>query len=963
MLSSNEVHKILVSIGCRIEEGKKEPSYAYEHHLGENKYLYVKRKKAHDVKASPLVVSPGSKNLRHLIDNVDGVIADWSKPTKSTSYRRFPKFNGNESPYGYALNVRDQEAIERLLEILGAEINDERNVGEVKMSEYLLTWNPKHFNAGGDGSASGQLDYKVGQEVQWSCHSKKPQVGDTVYLIRLGTEPRGIIAKGRVTKENYVDSDWKDSEKQKAYIQFQVEDIRHSCQEGLLPMLLLKSAMPEQQWSPQVSGIQVKSENEKLLAELWEAGKNSHALTLFLSWDRQHHFNPDGWYKDYQDTCDLVKQIKEGKAVSEEDVHKLWYEKVNGIASVGQGFMYQRELSENTHYLKGLTEEIIKSPSKATYDSIIQNWRTDGKFDRVLWTVIHRLFGAASPEKYTSIAGREYLGTVIDCLKKHFQISIEPTGNWVADNHKLLEAVEAMIPDGWDVHTRNIHLWNLYEWATQSSNKAVDEDQVKEEGEVYSMDKEPTSTEEPKNVIFFGPPGTGKTYNLQQLQAEYTSQPEGVDASLWLQEKIAPLNWMQVLVLSLLSLGNKAKVADIVASKYFQTKAKVNNRDGNLSQTAWSYLQKFTVPESTTVNYKGRGEPAVFDKTSDSVWQLLDDKLELVDELVALHKELEKGPPPGSIVKRYSTTTFHQSYGYEEFIEGLKATTDEEGNVHYSVELGEFLKLCRRAEQDPDSRYAMFIDEINRGNISKIFGELISLVETDKRAQGANPMSVNLAYSGKPFSVPSNVDIIGAMNTADRSIALMDTALRRRFEFIEMMPEPRLFESDGLIDIGNDQQIDLGELLQTLNDRIEALYDREHTLGHAFFFSAYNAAKTGDHDKALANLTKAFVGKIVPLLQEYFHDDWSKICLVLGDNQKLGSDGKELEVLQFVRRNKIEYQDLFGNQYEPDGYTSDEYRYSLAGQNDAVWTNGESYLAIYKPQWSEKLAAQVKDES
>lgn len=245
MLSSNEVHKILVSIGCRIEEGKKEPSYAYEHYLGENKYLYVKRKKDHDVKASPLVVSPDCKNLRHLIDKVDGVNADWSKPTKSTSYRRFPKFNDNESPYGYALNVRDQEAIERLLEILGAEINDERNVGEVKMSEYLLTWNPKHFNAGGDGSASGQLDYKVGQVVQWSCHSKKPQIGDTVYLIRLGTEPRGIIAKGRVTKENYADSDWKDSEKQKAYIEFQVEDIRHSCEEGLLPMLLLKSAMSD----------------------------------------------------------------------------------------------------------------------------------------------------------------------------------------------------------------------------------------------------------------------------------------------------------------------------------------------------------------------------------------------------------------------------------------------------------------------------------------------------------------------------------------------------------------------------------------------------------------------------------------------------------------------------------------------------------------------------------------------
>ncbi|MCX2534837.1 hypothetical protein OQ486_15400, partial [Plesiomonas shigelloides] len=251
----------------------------------------------------------------------------------------------------------------------------------------------------------------------------------------------------------------------------------------------------------------------------------------------------------------------------------------------------------------------------------------------------------------------------------------------------------------------------------------------------------------PRNQIFYGPPGTGKTYTLQQLQATYTSTPAHPDKLLWLQDKIAPLNWMQVLVLSLLSLGKQAKVADIVNSQYFQTKAKINKREGNLSQTAWSYLQKFTVPESATVNYKGRSEPAVFDKTADSVWVLLEDKLELVDDLVQLHAELERGPQAGAQVKRYSTITFHQSYGYEEFIEGLKASTDDEGNVHYSVEAGAFLTLCRRAEQDPEHQYAIFIDEINRGNISKIFGELISLIEIDKRAHGEHPMAINLAYS------------------------------------------------------------------------------------------------------------------------------------------------------------------------------------------------------------------------
>ncbi|MGL5584393.1 MAG: AAA family ATPase [Plesiomonas sp.] len=446
----------------------------------------------------------------------------------------------------------------------------------------------------------------------------------------------------------------------------------------------------------------------------------------------------------------------------------------------------------------------------------------------------------------------------------------------------------------------------------------------------------------PRNQIFYGPPGTGKTYKLQQLQAAYTSTQAHPDKLLWLQDKIAPLNWMQVLVLSLLSLGKQAKVADIVNSQYFQTKAKINKREGNLSQTAWSYLQKFTVPESATVNYKGRSEPAVFDKTADSVWVLQEDKLELVDDLVQLHAELERGPQAGAQVKRYSTITFHQSYGYEEFIEGLKASTDDEGNVHYSVEAGAFLTLCRRAEQDPEHQYAIFIDEINRGNISKIFGELISLIEIDKRAQGEHPMAIHLAYSKQPFSVPSNVDIIGTMNTADRSLALMDTALRRRFDFIELMPNPALLTEVSGIELGADVVISLSQLLTTLNARIEALYDREHTLGHAFFFPAYTAARNGEHAQAFSALKLAFQTKILPLLQEYFYDDWSKIRLVLGDNQKCNE-------LQFIHQRNVDYKALFGSHYEADSFASAQ-QYVLVGEADPVWDNNLAYLAVYAPE-------------
>ncbi|GJA31070.1 McrB family protein [Aeromonas caviae] len=828
------------------------------------------------------------------------------------------------------------------------------------MSDYLLTWNPDQFSTGGDGSTAGLLDYREGDEIRWSCRSKQPQFGDTVYLIRLGKEPRGIIAKGVVTQAPFSDSDWKDANLERSYIKFQLQELRQSCQAGLLPMLLLKASLPGQTWSSQTSGIAIKPDVTAALANLWNAGKNNHSLVQFMRWTKEHDFN-QRWYEDYQATCQLAEEIRRGKPVTDSDINKLWRDKSNGIASAGQGLMYNKEFNSNVEFLRQLTVEIIKSPTLETYRQVFQRWKSDGTFERYLKVVINRVFGAASPQNYTSIADGSCLKPLYQGLQSQFQIDIKPNDDWLEDNQTLLAAVNPIIPSEWDLYTRNILLWNLYEWLVEpvkddghdQSHQA--DNQINEEDAEYMTSADPVHTQ-PKNVIYYGPPGTGKTYRLQQLQAEYTHRPAVMDESLWLRDKLAPLNWMQVLVLSLLSLGKRAKVAEIMSSKFFQTKASINGRTDNLAQTAWSYLQKFTIAESATVNYKGRSEPGVFDKSSDAVWQLLDDRLELVDDLVQLHAELTHGPQSADEIKRYATTTFHQSYGYEEFIEGLRAATDDEGNINYSVEPGEFLKLCRRAEQDPSHQYAMFIDEINRGNISKIFGELISLVEIDKRAGSQHPMTIQLAYSGKPFSVPSNVDIIGTMNTADRSLALMDTALRRRFDFIEMMPDSTLFVGHDVIDIGSGNTLNLGKLLDRLNQRIEVLYDREHTLGHAFFYPAYQAVKNGDHAGALLALKEAFQTKVIPLLQEYFYEDWQKIRLVLGDNQKRDASGKEVAGLQFVQQQPIDFKMLFGNDYEPDQFGVNQHRYELADHKHSVWDEGMAYLAIYTPDVAQRYA-------
>ena len=184
-----------------------------------------------------------------------------------------------------------------------------------------------------------------------------------------------------------------------------------------------------------------------------------------------------------------------------------------------------------------------------------------------------------------------------------------------------------------------------------------------------------------------------------------------------------------------------------------------------------------------------------------------------------------------------------------------------------------------QVEQETEP-YVFIIDEINRGNISKIFGELITLIEDTKRAGASEAMEAILPYSGEAFSVPNNVYILGTMNTADRSIALMDTALRRRFEFKEMMPNSEVLESLGVGTIAIDgEELNVAAMLDVINQRIEYLFDREHTIGHAFF------TKLAD-DPSLDTLAGIFEKNVIPLLQEYFYEDYEKIQLILGDNVK-----------------------------------------------------------------------------
>ncbi|EIT5421877.1 AAA family ATPase [Campylobacter coli] len=448
--------------------------------------------------------------------------------------------------------------------------------------------------------------------------------------------------------------------------------------------------------------------------------------------------------------------------------------------------------------------------------------------------------------------------------------------------------------------------------------------------------------------------------------------------------------------------------------------------------------------------------------TIDKALEILGENLESRDEKKAKFDEYVKN---GQIV----FTTFHQSYGYEEFVEGIKPHIDSEENskeIKYEIKDGIFKELCEKALENRDSiknfnfyidklkekvkiddnnpekyfelpntkysiqyrngktfrikfddmsknhkdypvsidnieklyktsnideiynsayvrailnylklqgledykekdekvnlPYIIIIDEINRGNVSKIFGELITLIEASKRIGEKEELKVTLPYSGEKFGVPKNVYIIGTMNTADRSITSLDTALRRRFEFVEMMPNSDLLNNVFICKdvenpnkdedyLGDDAKTEgyaeiLQNILISINKRIEFLLDREKTIGHAFFmseavkFNKNNWIKPDEYEEdwyvlSISKLKKVFQNKIIPLLQEYFYNDYALISAVLNDNGMIEKCEKDDKYLQKIKN--------------LDNVDSEKIIYNIASFDNKIWNDIKTYQAIY----------------
>jgi len=377
-----------------------------------------------------------------------------------------------------------------------------------------------------------------------------------------------------------------------------------------------------------------------------------------------------------------------------------------------------------------------------------------------------------------------------------------------------------------------------------------------------------------RNIILYGSPGTGKTYSVQKFANLFLQKQLKLSISLNPQI-LQPLKWHEIIALTMyLRIDQQYfTVTELVEynliQEYFKEYWKYWGVAKNqMSSEIWTTLKNHTCPNVGTDKHNNEPVPYLFKENLQEQWFLTKEGKEYIK--VNLGEVIDSLQLNKSKLEYYrKIVTFHQSFAYEEFVEGLRPNiddNDDDKQIQYKVVNGIFKNICQQAENDPDHNYLLIIDEINRANIAKVFGELITLIEDDKRLNEDNEITVTLPYSKEKFGVPNNLYIIGTMNTTDRSIALLDIALRRRFTFVELTPNPSLLNNI----LG---EVDLKGLLISINQRISALLGRDYQIGHSYLINVQD----------LDDLYFAWYYRIIPLIEEYFHGDTERLRLVLGD--------------------------------------------------------------------------------
>jgi hypothetical protein len=436
------------------------------------------------------------------------------------------------------------------------------------------------------------------------------------------------------------------------------------------------------------------------------------------------------------------------------------------------------------------------------------------------------------------------------------------------------------------------------------------------------------------NQILYGPPGTGKTYSTINKALEII-EPEFLSSNKYdreaLKERFDSL--VKANLIGFVTFHQSFSYEDFVEG------IKASTNDNNQV----SYDVEDGVFKSICDRASSSVGGVVAADSFDEAVKLLQGKCEEADERIEMKtvrgKIFEIEFLGGSTFKVFPRSTESTDPKYVASIanvrklyllgskDGIYNSSYVEGFLlylkkHLGVTEPEKKSVTSSAEEQP---FVLIIDEINRGNVANIFGELITLIEPSKRAGGNETISVKLPYSKTPFTVPSNLYLIGTMNTADKSLAQVDIALRRRFDFIEMMTD-----YDVLSEIPTIEGINVKNLVETINQRIELLYDREHTIGHSFFLPLKD-------EPTIAKLAGIFELQILPLLEEYFFEDWERVGQVLGDHLKPNND------LRFIieKFESAQVSKLMGSDWELSGIQP-------YVRNDNALNNPKAYIGIYE---------------
>ena len=759
----------------------------------------------------------------------------------------------------------------------------EHEVLQTMTKSYLLTWNPANAEEGGSDNVV------VGSSIQWSCHSSQPQLGDTVYIMRVGSNPKGIVAKGKVSQTSFVASYWADTNKTWRYLKIDIEEVRKECREGLIPLLLLERFNVKHnkpfRWTPITSGVEVPEVLATDLAAQWQASAGVHSLRQFIEWTQQDaKESRPKWCEQYTARINEAKQYQNGtKQLDNAFLDWLWREGENGVCSVAPGFLPNAAFTANTELLKTLTTDIMQSPDPAMHSSIKQRWQQavkDGLFEKNYHSVINRVFATFAPEQFNTLVNSQHAKQVLHNLKDEFKLDLVPKTDWPAQQAQLKQCLEQAGVTAGKVIENNIALWQLYEALESRRNKrSTDTDTEKMP---LTLTGEADMQIVPLNQIFFGPPGTGKTYVTIEAAVK-AAHPEFV----WEDRIDLKARYDQ--------LVNAGRIRFVTFHQSYSYEDFVEGLAANSTDGKISYEKKLGVFRKL-VNAAREYRTTEVRKASDSFadcWQ-------------AFIKQLDDSPTGVAIKTKRSqfmvtevednTIRFDKNQGnsvHTLALSTLQAVFDGQREVHGGLqpyydaliahirELGQQLSATEVVRQN----FVLIIDEINRGNISRIFGELITLIEPSKRIGAKEALEVILPLTGDKFGVPDNLYIIGTMNTADRSLAGLDLALRRRFDFIEMPAKPSELEG---VDV---EGINLEPMLKAINQRITALLDKDHSIGHAYFIHLHPEHRPANAPvrASLFELAQIFQNKVLPLLQEYFFEDWQRIRWVLADQTKLDS--------------------------------------------------------------------------